>query len=85
MSIIHPELYQGAAAQQQQQQAKQQRQTTVFSPVEQQTTPTIPPKTDQYHPLTENQSNFREGGFTSSPRDTDEPAQQKKRFVTMFL
>jgi len=80
LSVTHPELFQGGAGQQQ----AQQMQTTIFSPVEAQTAPVIEPKGDQYHPLTENQSNFREGGFTQSPRGTDEPA-QKKNITTLFL
>jgi hypothetical protein len=80
MSIIHPELYQGGATEQQ----RQMQPATVFSPVEAQTPPVIESKTEQYHPLTEYQSNFREGGFTQSPRDTDEPA-QKKNITTLFL
>ena len=83
LSIIHPELYQGAAPQQQQQ-APAPLQATIFSPVEAQTQPVIPSKGEQYHPLTEDQSNFREGGFTQSPRGADEPT-QKKNIKTLFL
>lgn len=81
MVATHPWIGQGVAPQQQQ---APQHPATIFSPIEQQTADTLPPKGEQYHPLTEAQSNFREGGFTASPRATDEPAQSKKR-VTLFL
>ncbi len=51
---------------------------TTFSPIED-PSPAVRQGGEQYYPLTMDQSNFREGGFTESPRNTSDPVQQKKR------
>lgn len=39
---------------------------------------------EQFYPLTMNQSDFTQGGFTNSPRNTDQPAQAKS-IKTQFM
>lgn len=77
---------QGGAPQQPNGQQQPPQQQTTFTPqqvggAEQ---PTRPPTAEQYYPLTMDQSNFTEGGFTESPRGTDQPA-QARQIETLFM
>jgi len=73
----------GAPPQQEMRQAPQPVQTT-FSPIEDPSAAVRPSRGEEYYPLTMDQSNFREGGFTESPRNTDDPV-QKKKIETLIL